>query len=700
MLDRPGLGALDTMLCVTTISFDIAAMEVFLPLIVGAKVVLATETEVTDGIALQQLLIRHRVSVMQATPATWQLLLESGWRGDADFKMLCGGEALSRTLAERLLRCKGELWNMYGPTETTIWSSALRVESAEGPVLLGGPIANTQFYVLDSHGELAPPGAPGELYIGGDGVALGYQGMPALTRERFLPDKFSGGLEGRIYRTGDMVRIRQPGLIEYLGRTDQQIKLRGFRIELGEIESVLRRQGNIADAVATKGLDGAGEDAILAYVVLRGDSGSRADDAVIELRAKLSSALPAYMIPSSITLLDALPRTPNGKIDRRALPAPALISLQRSESAVSLNAVERRLSEIWASLLGVEHIGATEDFFELGGHSLLAARLIARIESEFGKRFSLVTLFRAPTIKAQAKLLEHGDPREFVFRQVVRVHPNGSKLPLIAINNTGVYYYNLAKSLGPDYPLLALQLFDPSLPQRMLPKTLEQIAAEYVGLIRQYQPTGPYQLIGWCVGGILAFEIACQLRQSGQEVSLLALIDTWVPGYMKRAPRWRAMLADYSYRCQLIWADWIKVMSGTSGMRQFLANRTLIKKIRHWYGSSAVDELSAAASQEEGKSDAERYDQWLLGYLEETAQQYQAKPYDGKVTLLCSASEPRGLFLDPKMGWGAYAAGGVEVDIIEGDHFSIFHDPGIGQMARSLSAVGKSVCETRFPLAG
>ncbi len=683
---QPGLTHEDTVVCVTTISFDIAVMDLFLPLAFGAKLVLAQEHERMDGAALFSLLKQQQATFMQATPVTWQLLLEAGWCGQPALKMLCGGEALTRKLAEKLLQCGGELWNMYGPTETTVWSSVLQVESGAGPVLIGPPIANTQFYILDSHQQLVPHGVPGELFIGGDGVALGYFDLPAMTREKFVADKFGKYAGAKLYRTGDMVRMKQGGCMEYLGRTDHQIKLRGFRIELEEIEAVVLRHPAITEAVAILAQDAAGEGAIWAYAVATPAARPEAEALSGELRANLMQSLPVYMVPAAVVMLDALPRTPNGKIDRRALPVPAPAAPKSKEPAQLLNEVERRLALIWSSILGFEAIDKHADFFEVGGHSLLAARLLARIEAEFGQRLSLLTLFKVPTIAAQAKLLMQSDQREYDFRQVVRLQPEGSKLPLIAIHNTGVYYYHMSKRLGSDQPLMALQLFDPSIARTRLPQTIEEIAAEYVQLIYQFQTAGPYQLIGWCVGGVLAFEVARQLVGAGHEVSLLAMIDSWAPGHRRRLSRLRAALADYSYRWQLIGADWRRVIDGEQTLGRFLARRTLSKKLLRWLGRGEPEEAARVPFEARDLS-AENYDQWLLGYLEEAEQRYEPRIYPGKITLFCSAREPKGLFLDRQMGWGPFATEGVDVAIIDGDHFTMFEGHGLKQMALHIAQV-------------
>ena len=444
----------------------------------------------------------------------------------------------------------------------------------------------------------------------------------------------------------------------------------------------------IEEAVVVLGQDASGESAIWAYVVPQRAELRRSDALINASRVSLGQFLPSYMYPSSIVVLEALPRTLNGKIDRRNLPPPPPVQRRAEEAMQPLNEIERRLARIWSSVLGMELTDKTADFFAVGGHSLLAARLLARIEAEFGRRMSLLTLFKAPCIEEQAKLLMDSDQREYDFRQVVQLQPNGSKSPLIAIHNTGVYYYNLSKHLGADQPLTALQLFDPSIARDSLPSSLQEIAAEYVRLIHKLQAAGPYKLIGWCLAGVLAFEVARQLVEGGDEVSLLALIDAWAPGHNRRLPRLRAILSDYSYRWQLIGADWQRVLSKEKNLTAFVAQRALSKKLVRWLGFSRT-KAPARVDFENRELSAEDYDHWLFTYLEKTAEMYEPAAYAGKVTLLCSAQEPRGLFLDPKMGWGPFASRGVEVAVIDGDHFTMFKGQGLEQMATQIAAVSE-----------
>lgn len=383
MARKPGLEPSDRLVAVTTLSFDIAVLELFLPLSVGAQVIVASRDDVTDGHRLRGLLETQRATCMQATPATWRLLLEAGWRGGASFRALCGGEALPPDLAEALLERTGELWNMYGPTETTVWSSCARIEPGSGGITIGRPIQNTQIWVLDERLEPVPTGTHGEIYIGGEGVALGYHERPELTRERFLPDPFRAGR--LLYRTGDLGRYRNDGQIVHLGRTDFQVKVRGYRIELGEIEKALGEHPHVAEAVVVARPGPGGENRLVAYWV--SSSGEDVSNAV--LREALRAALPEYMLPSAFVRLDAIPRTPNNKVDRRALPEPGLVEKAAStDSSLPATATEKMVAEVWSELLGVEHIHRHDNFLDLGGHSLLIMRAVTMLDKRTGKRLS------------------------------------------------------------------------------------------------------------------------------------------------------------------------------------------------------------------------------------------------------------------------------------------------------------------------
>ncbi|HEY3665159.1 MAG TPA: amino acid adenylation domain-containing protein, partial [Polyangiaceae bacterium] len=399
MREQPGLGEHDRLLAVTTLSFDISVLELWLPLSIGATVVLATAAQAMDGAALRSLLHEQRANVLQATPATFRLLLAAGEEFGSGFKALCGGEALPKTLANQLLASGLELWNMYGPTETTVWSTCHRILPDAERMLVGKPIANTQLYIVDAKLRSVPVGVTGELCIAGDGVTLGYHQRPELTADRFVANPFG---PGRLYRTGDLARFMSDGNVECLGRSDGQVKLRGYRIELGEIETVLARHEDVRQAVVVIREDRPGDQRLVAYVVPR----ERLPEIDV-LREHLKRSLPDYMVPQNFMEMSALPLTPNGKIDKKKLPAPVAASSTNAASFVPAETEsEKLLQKIWQKVLGSERVSATDDFFQLGGHSLLAAQVMSQITRETGVTLSMRRMFEAPTFRALAKILD------------------------------------------------------------------------------------------------------------------------------------------------------------------------------------------------------------------------------------------------------------------------------------------------------
>lgn len=401
MKQQPGMTADDTLLSVTTLSFDIAVLELFLPLSVGGEVVLVSRDVAMDGKQLQEKLAASQATMMQATPATWRMLLAAGWQGDQALTILCGGEVLPLALAEQLCEKGKSVWNLYGPTETTIWSTIYPVKGNETKVSVGSPIANTQVYLLDAQMRPVPIGIPGALYIAGDGLARGYLRQPSLTAARFIPNPFSQKPGERLYRTGDQGRYLPDGNIEFLGRDDHQVKVRGFRIELGEIEAALNHHPDVAGAVVTTYQDASESHSLVAYVVPVQEQSPTADS----LRDHLRETLPDYMVPAAFVFLESLPLTPNGKIDRQALPAPGRDQFVGALAFVAPSTpFEEVLAEIWEELLRLEAVSIHDNFFNLGGHSLLATQVVSRVRDRFEIDLPVRALFESPTI---AKLGTH-----------------------------------------------------------------------------------------------------------------------------------------------------------------------------------------------------------------------------------------------------------------------------------------------------
>ncbi|HET6977270.1 MAG TPA: amino acid adenylation domain-containing protein [Pyrinomonadaceae bacterium] len=427
MRREPGLSEVDTVLARTRVSFDMSVFELFLPLVVGARLVIAGDEVVGDGNRLSQMLATCGATAMVATPATWLMLIAAGWQGQSGLKIFCGGEAMSRHLADQLLKRGAELWNLYGPTETTVWSSLARVHQRDGLPGLGVAIDNTQLYVLDPDFGPAPTGVSGELCIGGLGLADGYLNRPDLTAGKFIPHLFSDTPGARLYRTGDGARVLPDGNIEFLGRLDHQVKLRGFRIELGEIESVLKTHSAIRESVVILGEDVAGDQRLIAYLVTE----NGAELAGSELRNFLQEKLPAYMIPSEFLSVDQMPLTPNGKVDRQSLPSLGGKQLSQEKNYVTpRNPLENSLADIWAEVLQLERVGATDNFFELGGHSLIATRVISQIRDRLQMEISLQEFFNSPTVTELAQRIEISpatEPREKLSSIVPRARVKHSR---------------------------------------------------------------------------------------------------------------------------------------------------------------------------------------------------------------------------------------------------------------------------------
>jgi enterobactin synthetase component F len=531
----------DRFLAVTTVTFDIAGLELYLPLTAGACVVMADGGAAQQPVELARLIRRSGATHVQATPSLWRILLANSETRLDQVHALLGGEALGAELAARLKAAAARVTQFYGPTETTVWSTAYELEEiGSGAPPIGRPILNTRLYVVDAARRLVATGAIGELCIGGAGVAKGYLRRPQLTEERFPLDPFAAD-GSRMYCTGDLVRWRDDGLLEFVGRADTQVKIRGHRIELGEVENVLARHPAVAAAAVLAWPDGNGGMVLAAYVVPRDASMATPE----QLRAFLGRRLPEPALPASFTMLDALPLTPNGKLDRRALPAPERGA--RSAFAEPATPLERKLADLWQRLLRVERVGLHDNFFELGGDSLTAAEMAAGFPAEFGVELPLGGLFEAPTIASLAAFVERlaggsDDPlgEMLVLRAPPRLREVGKAppRPLFCIHpmmGMSLGFAALLRHLDPAVPVYGLQSRGLRGDAR-LPGSIEEIAADYLMQIRRIQPEGPYRLVGRSMGGLIGHAIAERLLAMGERVELLAMIDSYLfaPGERAR----------------------------------------------------------------------------------------------------------------------------------------------------------------------
>jgi len=680
MRREPGITENDVLVAVTTLSFDIAGLELYLPLLAGGRLVVASREATLDGRLLIQLLKQSGVTIMQATPTTWRVLFESGWDGNPKLKVLVGGEALSADLARQLARCCGSVWNMYGPTETTIWSSVYKVEGRDEKLVpIGKPIANTTLYILDAARQPVPAGTEGELYIGGEGLARGYFERDEMTAEKFVSDPFSSLPDARMYRTGDVARYRPDGNVEFLGRIDHQVKIRGFRIELGEIEAVLEQQSGVNQAVVIAREDIPGDKCLVAYIVPGAPNSVKSAD----LRQRAGKQLPDYMIPSAFMQMPRLPLTPNGKVDRKALPAPAARDFETdAEFVAPRDATERKLVRLWEDVLGVSPISITTSFFDLGGRSLLAARLFTKILRTFGKELPLSILFRSPTVELLAKELRPTQSSA-EYPTLVTIQPAGARPPFFCVHGgagSTLFLHRLSRRLGADYPFYGIEPegLDGKKFERL---TVEEMAAHYLAEIRKVQPSGPYYIGGYCLGGIVAFEMAQLLRRQQEEAALVALFsaELWYNHLSPRPPSTPAARSARARAMRLLSSPITslrRISSGISGKA-----REMYWRLRRVAEAHACRILLGMGFRVPPAMRTE----YVADQLELIEKKYKPKPYPGSIVLFYGRGTNN---FGPDLGWEGLAAAfehHVVGDDVLDNRRDIMNEPLVGITAKELA---------------
>ena len=676
----------DKLLAVTTISFDIAGLELFLPLISGGQVEVTPAAELRDGFALRRRVERSGATVIQATPATWSMTIEGGWAGDRRLKALCGGEAVTPALAEALMGRCGDVWNVYGPTETTIWSSFDRMRTGR-PITIGRPIANTRFYVVDKHGEPLPVGVPGELLIGGEGLARGYFRRPELTAEKFVASRLGPAPSNRLYKTGDLVRRLADGTVEWLGRLDHQVKIRGFRIELGEIEAALISHPSVREAVVVAREDTPGDKRLIAYLT----ASDRETPQDSELRGLLRAKLPEYMAPSAFVHLGRFPLTPNGKVDRKALPRPDANPPKPDEMAVSPTEAQRRLSDIWLEALGLDRVGPHDNFFELGGHSLLAVRVIAQINRSLGAHLNVTQLFQHPTVYELAGLLEAA--RVAPKPRVLPLHPGRSE-PRLYFIGASPTERRIAKSIGADLAIFGTDAPLPMTWRRALANsdeaglpTIEQLGLLHGEAVRDHAGGRPCLLAGYSFHGKVVIEAARAFQRAGGEVVKILLIDSTA---------WTGPMQGMRETLGHVWRG----EAGSPGNDHYatLLGRSL--NSLSWLVAQAppflergLARISSDASVEEG-----------YGWMDEEGgtvplsemkqlflrgpSSFSPRPIDAAAVLF-RARRPGDRML-PRAGldngWSGLFTRGLEIVETEGNHFSLVRDERIvAELGRQIS---------------
>ena len=694
MQDAYRLTGDDCVLQKTPYSFDVSVWEFFWPLMTGARLVIARPGGHRDPRYLADLIHRENVTTLHFVPSMLRSFLEAVEipKRSTMRQVFCSGEALPADL-QRLFfsRVEADLYNLYGPTEAAVdvthWTC--RRDDDRSFVPIGRPIANIEIYILDEQLQPTAGGIAGELHIGGIGLARGYLNRPELTAEKFIRNPFSDDLNSRLYKTGDLARFLPSGDIEYLGRLDYQVKIRGFRIELGEIEVVMSRYPGIRQVVVVAREDTPGDKRLVAYVV----------PAQIEqvdaagLQEFLKNQLPDYMVPTVI-FLQEMPLSANGKVDRKALPSPSVENrVEAQEFIAAQSEIEKGLVEIWSDLLAIPKIGIRDNFFELGGHSLLAIRLVSRIEQSFGKELSLASLLEAQTIEQQAELIGGRNG------QVQRTHEQASEgrerpaqLPFFFLGGDATFL-PLSQGLRASHGVHSLGMQASFVQGGKNLYTLPGIAEHFVRAIRTRQPHGPYMLAGWCAHGLLALEIAQQLREQGEEIALLMMIEVTHPVRRKEYPSWKRFIStgqlkwhllkfEYAYLGQVSRAQKFKYIGGRLSRKAAGINQSLWK----WLRSSAAQEKLR-----NNKSPVEA--------LYSAVESYQPKPYWGPVVLFRSIERTFGFGQDPRLGWADTLGKELKVCESPGNHYTIYMEPNVHELVRNI-IIQVQNAEARFAGAG
>ncbi|MBL7923171.1 MAG: amino acid adenylation domain-containing protein [Bacteroidia bacterium] len=683
---KMGLDREERLLAVTTISFDISVLELFMPLMNGAGLHIAGKEQAMDPAWMSSYIDKKSIRFLQATPATFELLFAGGWKGKRDLAILCGGEALRKELAVKLLSCNREVWNLYGPTETTIWSTAglitdeASLHSRNGILTIGKPVANTSVFIMDQNGQPCPIGVAGELWIGGAGVSAGYLNRPELNAEKFIPSPDGNGL---VYRTGDRVLLDLNGYLYFLNRFDHQVKVRGYRIELGEIESALNRCSAIRQAVVMAIPDRSGQN-MLAVWYLAADAGKTSEEITASCKTMLAGQLPDYMIPSSWTAMEAFPLTPNGKVNRNELPLPGVTaSLSDKKPEEKMSGLQQQIRELWQEVLQIPDIRLEDNFFELGGHSILAVKIIVELERMTGKKMPLAVLFSSPTIAELSRLYENQEEEE-LWSPIVPLREGGINKPFFfahGISGNVFKYHALAQRLHGSQPSYGLQAY--GLNGKDTPfHDLKEMAAYHVAAIRQFQPKGPYYLSGGSFGGYLAYEMAVQLRAIGEEVGFLCLFDIDAAKKKDFLPAGVKQLVDAQLLAGRFMKRAVELAKADKEERRnyFEARKKQQQRnndIESWLEKHKVAEIIG--------SESAAYFKRIEEACHDALMSYKIPAYDGDILLVRARDSYYNNEYDKDLGWSHFTKGNVQVLTVPGDHNTIFWEPNVDVLAQNIS---------------
>ncbi|WP_179319620.1 non-ribosomal peptide synthetase [Winogradskyella helgolandensis] len=674
MVEKPGIEETDKLLSITTISFDIAGLELYLPLLRGATLVIANDEIAKDTRLMLEVLEEENISILQATPTTWQMLLDAGWENHLPIKALSGGEAIPMSLATKLLNRVDELWNMYGPTETTIWSTVKQIKSEDSIITIGEPIANTQLYIVNDNGQLMEPGQIGELCIAGDGVAKGYWRRPDLTSEKFINNIFNKGEDFLLYKTGDLAKILPSGEVQCLGRIDQQVKIRGHRIELGEIEEAINKLEKVETSVVL-----VREDRLEAYVISHKQK-EILIETIKDWKTQLSEELPSYMVPVEFHFINEFPTTLNGKIDRKALNSPFYNSKGSKEYTAPRTETEKIIASIWKDCLKRDKIDVYSDFFDLGGHSLIAVKVMSLIEKKTGKRLPLSALMLHSTVKKLAESMDV-EVNETSWNSLVPVKSEGTKNPVYVVHGAehNVMFLNaLAKNVDGSQPVYGLQskgLNGIDKPHNKI----EDMASNYISEIINANPTGPYVLAGYSFGGVIAFEMARQMIAQDKKVDKVILLDSYVYPSYYHANALKKRITHYKYTIS-------KVLFMTQKM---FSNKSSFNRRIQLFKEGLVQSYSKLKHGKEKHHEMRYSWPYELDKMHKVAIcNYQISPLDITVDLLRVAEDDIFYAHDADtLGWKNIATKGVRRHLIPGNHRNMISHPHDKELARILQNV-------------